>query len=103
MDTKELVERAKPLLELLKEKYNMHTSIIVSMDKIKIVTDEISCPIKVEEEKVFTCELVEELKKREAVQCIEADLDKEIKVIVGDKEQVLQINKGPAIVLVVWD
>lgn len=50
-----------------------------------------------------TCELVEELKKREAVQCIEADLDKEIKVIVGDKEQVLQINKGPAIVLVVWD
>lgn len=51
MDTEELEERAKPLLELLKEKYNMHTSIIVSMDKIKIVTDEISCPIKLEVEK----------------------------------------------------
>lgn len=50
MDTEELEElykRAKPLLELLKEKCNMHTSVIVSIDKIKIVNDEIGYPLNV--------------------------------------------------------
>lgn len=45
---KELEERAKPLLDLLKEKYDMNTTIIVSVNNIKVVSDEVSVPLKVD-------------------------------------------------------
>lgn len=44
----ELEERAKPLICLLKEKYDMNTTIIVSIDNVKVVSDDVSIPIKVD-------------------------------------------------------
>lgn len=54
-------------------------------------------------EEFKTCELIEELKKREAVQSIWIEPYKEFKVISDKEEQVLNVNKGPAQILVVWD
>ena len=42
---KELEEISKPILEFLKKNYNPHTTVIISGDGIKVVSDEINIPI----------------------------------------------------------
>lgn len=43
---KELQEISKPILEFLKNNYNPHTTVIISEDGIKVVSDEINIPIR---------------------------------------------------------
>ena len=45
----ELKELCKPLIEYLKENYDLHTTIIISEDYIKLVKDEIGIPMEVED------------------------------------------------------
>ena len=42
---KELEKIANPIINYIKENYNPHTTVIISEDSIKVVTDEISIPI----------------------------------------------------------
>jgi hypothetical protein len=53
--------------------------------------------------KFKTCELVEELKRREAVQHLFTKPYEKIEILVGGKKQDLQINEGPVNILIVWD
>lgn len=41
---KELEEISKPILEFVKKNYNPHTTVVISEDYIKVVSDEISIP-----------------------------------------------------------
>lgn len=41
---KELEEISKPILEFVKKNYNLHTTVVISEDYIKVVSDEISIP-----------------------------------------------------------
>lgn len=43
---KELEEITKPIIEFLKNNYNPHTTVVISEDSIKVVSDEISIPIR---------------------------------------------------------
>lgn len=45
-EIKELQEISKPILEFLKNNYNPHTTVIISEDGIKVVSDEINIPIR---------------------------------------------------------
>ncbi len=54
-------------------------------------------------EEFTTEQLVEELKKREAVQHIFTEPYKRIELFIGDKKQDLQINEGPVNILIIWD
>lgn len=48
-DKREIINKLKdisqPIIDFIKENYNPHTTIIVSEDSIKVVTDEIIIPI----------------------------------------------------------
>lgn len=44
----ELEKKAKPILDLLNEKYDINTRIVIGLDSIKVVRDEISVPIKLD-------------------------------------------------------
>lgn len=44
----ELKKLALPLIEFLKKNYNPHTSIVITADYIRIVSDEVGIPIKEE-------------------------------------------------------
>lgn len=50
-----------------------------------------------------TCELVEELKTRRAVQHLFTEPYKDIAILVDDEKQDLKINQGPVNILIVWD
>lgn len=41
---KKLEQIAKPLVDFIKENYNPHTSIVISENCIKVVSDEINIP-----------------------------------------------------------
>ena len=45
----ELEELCKPLVDFLKEHYDLHTSIIISQDYIRLVRDEIGIPLEVKD------------------------------------------------------
>ena len=42
---KELNKISEPVINFIKENYNPHTTIIISEDSIKVVTDEINIPL----------------------------------------------------------
>ena len=50
--------------------------------------------------KVSTNELVEELKKREAVEALCAAPYEDYRIVVGDKEIA---DQGPSVILHIWD
>jgi hypothetical protein len=50
-----------------------------------------------------TCELVEELKKREAVKHIEVEPYVDFKILVSNNEQPIEVNNGPVQIFVIWD
>ncbi len=43
---KEIEKISKPLVEYLKKNYNPHTSIIIDENYIRVVSDEVSIPLK---------------------------------------------------------
>ncbi len=43
---KELEKISQPIIEFIKKYYNPHTTVAISEDSIKVVSDEISIPIK---------------------------------------------------------
>lgn len=53
--------------------------------------------------KLKTCELVEELIKREGVQEIWANAEEKLQIIINEKQQAPKIDKGPVRILVIWD
>lgn len=42
---KELTKISEPVINFIKENYNPHTTIIISEDSIKVVTDEMNIPL----------------------------------------------------------
>lgn len=42
---KELNKISEPVINFIKENYNPHTTIIISEDSIKVVTDEMNIPL----------------------------------------------------------
>lgn len=54
-------------------------------------------------EEIKTCELVNELSKREGVQEIIVEPYENIEIITETKRQALGIAQGPARILVIWD
>ena len=45
MKIEELVKISEPIIDFLKKNYNPHTTVIISEDSIKVVSDEIVIPI----------------------------------------------------------
>lgn len=45
---KKLENISKPILEFIRNNYNPHTTIIINENNIKVVSDEISIPVKCE-------------------------------------------------------
>ncbi len=43
---KELEVISKPIIDFIKNNYNPHTTVVISEDSIKVVSDEISIPIR---------------------------------------------------------
>jgi len=41
-----LHEIVKPIIKFLKENYDLHTTLVITTDHIKIVRDEVGIPIK---------------------------------------------------------
>ena len=50
-----------------------------------------------------TCELIEELSKREGIQELNVDPYNNLEVLINHKKQVLENVQGPMKILIVWD
>lgn len=98
----ELKVLAKPLVDYLRENHHPHTTIIVTYDRVVVVEDVIGIPFPTEDaaeefphslSDFETCQLVDELNKREGVDTVVVDPNDARGICVG----------GPATVLVVTD
>ncbi len=54
-------------------------------------------------EEISTKELIEELLKREAIQHFWIKPYEKVSLIISDKKQNLQVNEGPARILLIYD
>ena len=57
----------------------------------------------ISQKEIKTCKLVQELGSREAVQHILINPYEKLEICIDGKKQALQLDKGPASVLLIWD
>ena len=94
---------AKPVSDFIRKNYDMHTTVIITETTAKVVRDDIGVPIIKAKEKYLTCELVNELKKQEAVSLMMVEPYKEIEIFIDGKKQDLKVEKGPVNILIIED